>query len=155
MMYLFKRIPNTNLIKITRKHNPVYLCLMTNIHKSIYHYNDKHYIDVEINNEIYDVINEIKSESENFIQQNISNTIKDYQDKVNNNVMKLKLPRRYNRYQVEFKKQDGSLCTSSDLKIGLNISAEVQLDYIWYNETNWGFDFKIKNIMINNVGKPT
>jgi hypothetical protein len=154
-MYSYKKISNTNLIKVTRNLNPVRLCLTTNIQKSIYHDHDKHYIDVEINDEIYDVIYEIKCKSENYIHENISKTITVYKDNIRDNVIKLKLPRRYDRYQVIFKNQNGNLCTSSDLKTGLNISTELQLDYIWYNQNNWGFDFKVKNIIINNVGKPT
>ena len=153
MVYFFTKIPNKNLIKITRNKTTLYLRMSTNIKKAIYIYDKKHYIDVEIDECIHDMINEIKSHTNRYIEKEISMKLKFNEKNITENIMTLKLPRRYDRYQVQFQYNDGTLCTSSTIQTNMNVNVDIQLDYIWYNEVNWGFDFKINNIIINNVGK--
>ena len=65
-----------------------------------------------------------------------------------NNYWKLKVPYKYNNYEIDISSKNNYLSTSSDIIENINVICEVELSNIWIYKNTYGCLWILKTIVI-------
>ena len=149
-MYSFKqnfKIPS--LINIYRNGKCPQLEICTKLSSDIFINNQNHTVVIDINHDLNMLLNILKNESETFLIE--KNLIKKKQFKSSDvlpDTLCVKLPRKYDRYTVEFYNHDNTRTISSDFKKNSKVKMNIILEFIWLSEHYWGFTWKATNMYL-------
>jgi hypothetical protein len=145
-MYRFcKNCHVPNLINITDKdRKPLCLEINTTLRSNILVESDKHhYIIIDVNDDLYNIMNDIFSQSEDYLTKENMIKHRTFKSSIDDLKMSIKLQRAYNRYKTEFFDINNNRTVSSELQLGRKVNVCVALDYIWLSHVTWGFTWKV------------
>tara|TARA_B100001105_G_C22368136_1_gene433649 strand:+ start:917 stop:1387 length:471 start_codon:yes stop_codon:yes gene_type:complete len=109
---------------------------------------NKYGILLDLNSD-YKFINFLKNLDTFFINNSLNDGMK-YKNSFYylNNCWKLKVPYKYNNYEIDISSKNNYLSTSSDITENINVVCEVELSNIWIYKNTYGCLWILKKIDI-------
>ena len=105
-----------------------------------------HTISIKLSDSVLELIKDIEHQGQIHCTNN--NKFDQYVNSLNNDILQVKIPYRYKKYEATFYNNDNDLITIFDIKEGNNIEIELECKSLWTINNFCGITWKTNKIKV-------